>query len=123
MSSNEPRDQLARVLDGALARQQSDQSWMPPEGESLCLDGFFVPRALADAVVAAGWRPPLRVIEDRTELEALPVGTIVRDAEGDAARRDDDGYCWSTGGGGPQWWAALPLPAAVLWEPEEVDRG
>lgn len=39
---------------------------------------------LADAVIAAGWRPPAQVIETIGEVDALPVGSILADRDGDA---------------------------------------
>ena len=35
--------------------------------------------AVADHLLAQGWRPPMRVIETVEELEALPVGSVVLD--------------------------------------------
>ena len=37
------------------------------------------PEKVADAVIAAGWRPPARVITDRVELDSLSFPAIVRE--------------------------------------------
>lgn len=34
--------------------------------------------AIADSVMAEGWRPPARRVETVEELDALPVGSVVR---------------------------------------------
>jgi len=73
-------------------------------------------RMAADALYALGWRPPAQVVETAEELDALPEGTVVRDAEGYVVERNADGY-GSMAGGATEWWAALPLPATVLWDP------
>ncbi|WP_280439009.1 hypothetical protein [Nocardia cyriacigeorgica] len=33
---------------------------------------------LADAVIAAGWRPPARTVTDPAEMDSWPLGTVVR---------------------------------------------
>ncbi|MFB8031328.1 hypothetical protein [Streptomyces sp. NPDC055990] len=47
---------------------------------------------VADAVIAAGWRPPARVIEDPVQLDMLPAGSIVAVGEGVATTRFNDGW-------------------------------
>lgn len=86
--------------------------------------------AIADIILAAGWRPPARTIETDEELEGLAVGTVL--VEGDHATPDEveflklmtipgvfhrfpDGWHVVSGYGARQ----VPLPATVLWEPEE----
>ena len=53
------RDKLAEIISDAENCTDEEGSWALPED-------------VADAVVAAGWRPPMRVIETVEELEALP---------------------------------------------------
>ncbi|NEW49366.1 hypothetical protein GV792_04820 [Nocardia cyriacigeorgica] len=40
----------------------------------------------ADSAIARGWRPPAREITTAAKLADLPVGSIVRDRQGDAWR-------------------------------------
>ncbi|MDE1673811.1 hypothetical protein [Nocardia gipuzkoensis] len=74
----------------------------------------------ANAIIAAGWRPPARRIETAEELEALPFDVLIQDKWGTAWQRRSHGN-----------WARLAvkrsdapmrivLPAAVLWEPKET---
>ncbi|NEW33819.1 hypothetical protein GV791_14775 [Nocardia cyriacigeorgica] len=87
-----------------------------------------VARRAADAAIAAGWRPPARVIETAEELDALPVGAVVRTSEGRIAEKVAK---WNRQH--DEW--AVPreefscgsdelddLPADVLWEPEQEAR-
>ena len=84
---------------------------------------------LAEEIIAAGFHRH-RVIDTEEELDALPVGTVV--VEGDHATPDEvvpgglmtmpgvfhrfpDGWHVVAGDGARQ----VPLPATVLWEPEE----
>jgi hypothetical protein len=46
---------------------------------------------LADAVIAAGWRPPAQVIETPEELEALHGGTVIRSRHGGIGSIDHGG--------------------------------
>lgn len=48
--------------------------------------------AQADAVIAAGWRPPVHENASTEILEALPYGSIVTDHEGDAWQRHPYGW-------------------------------
>lgn len=77
-----------------------------------------------DKSIAAAWP---RTITTAEELEALPHGVIVLDADGDALMLSPDGE------GGADWvrfydpgWYdanAVDLPARVLWVPTERRRG
>jgi len=80
---------------------------------------------IADAILAAGWRPPARKIETVEELNAVSDMAIIRDCLGnvlEAAVHDQDGLI--------EWWATgsaddcypVSLPATVLWEPEAGDE-
>lgn len=56
--------------------------------------------SIADAILAAGYRPPARVITTQGELDALPVGSVV-------ALHGADDVCIYTGGGE---WKATGAP-------------
>ena len=94
MSDTEARDMLAQIINEPV-------------------DADY---AMADAIIAAGWRPPARTVTTAEELDALPVGSIVRDVE--RAALDEK---W-----GNDTWAELAYehtffhpPATVVYEPEE----
>lgn len=55
-------------------------------------------RAIAEAVIADGWRPPARVITDPWAADQLPAGAVVMNDGGQVAQRYD-------GMGG--WWQVL----------------
>ncbi|WP_280317268.1 hypothetical protein [Nocardia wallacei] len=82
---DQPRDQLARVIDDEITRQVEAHgiyiSSGPDEGE------------IADAILTAGFQPPLRTIETVEELDALPEGSILRDRHGEAWRKFEPGWC------------------------------
>lgn len=63
MPDNTIRDQLAAVIRAEYIKH-------PPSR-------YPTERALADALLAAGWRPPAQVITDPAELDALPIGSVV----------------------------------------------
>lgn len=52
----------------------------------------YTSKTAADRIIAEGWRPPARVIEDPVELDMLPVGSIVAVGEGVATTRFSDGW-------------------------------
>ena len=63
------------------------------ELERLMAEGFADdPYAIADAILAAGYRKP-REVTTPAELDALPVGSVVLDGWGTAYQKeaDDDG--------------------------------
>lgn len=65
------------------------------------------------AVIDAALHPSIETVE---RLDALPVGSVVRDADGDIHEQDDCGF-WRC----PRYPAilnAVVLPACVLWTPE-----
>ncbi len=80
---------------------------------------------LADEIIEAGWRPPMRMISTVEDLEALPDGTIFKgDAYGGVWEKHDGTYWWGNDGFG----AEETLKCAdeyemgtlrVIWEPEE----
>lgn len=67
---------------------------------------------------------PKTLIGTVDELDALPDGSIVRDADGEAWKRDGSceiGEAWFKAGGECDYPAdRVPLPALVLWTPEAV---
>jgi hypothetical protein len=66
----------------------------------------------ADAAIAAGWRPPPRVITDPAELADLPDGTTILDALG--VPRQLTGIQWIDTSSGELPPLQVPLPATVL---------
>jgi len=73
--------------------------------------------ALADAILAAGYRKP-RTITTREELDALPSGTAILDSDGNTNVLHDNGWVLPGSGGGYTSWAvAQALPVTVLYEP------
>lgn len=110
MSDTTPRDQLAHIV---VTTPLND--W----GDTLT-EAFFnvAPKAemLADAILAAGFRPPARTVGTVEELDALPVGTVVLDSEGAALAECVGWLWWYTDLYGP---GSLALPATVLYEPKE----
>ncbi|WP_202876771.1 hypothetical protein, partial [Mannheimia haemolytica] len=77
---------------------------------------------VAEAVHAAGYSRP-RVVRTMTELEALPVGTVIRDALTNVGELGTTVKC-----GAHVFWAGnecedelidITLPATVLYLPEE----
>ena len=100
MPDNEIRDQLTEIMHAASP-------------------GYFAD--YAEAILAAGWRPPARVIEtyDTVQgLEMLPTNTVIRDNEGIVYER-----CYTTwrvpDSQCPYDSVEVALPATVLWQPEE----
>jgi hypothetical protein len=118
------RDDLAELLGSLLVSQQQNQDWYVSRssGDTLCLDGWFDPKALAGAVLDAGLRPPARSIGTAKELDALPIGSLVMDSpypEGEVYQRTSDGYWAEPGFHGVCTTRALSLPVTVLWQPEQ----
>lgn len=94
------------------------------------LDSYYGIYDGCDAAIAAGWRPPARVIETADERDALHASTVIRDANGEFHCRDpyDSGTgtwfpAWLTGRAYAQDFGQAPqLPAVVVWEPEQEAR-
>ncbi|WP_433568116.1 hypothetical protein ACQP1O_42950 (plasmid) [Nocardia sp. CA-151230] len=85
---------------------------------------------IADDLLAAGWRPPARIIETVEDLEALPAGAIVletgwagwdSDPVPNAWLRvdiEDVGLQWlDFGDSGEYDHSQIDLPVIVLWQP------
>ncbi|MEU2013074.1 hypothetical protein [Nocardia sp. NPDC019302] len=100
---------------------------------------------VAEAILAAGWRPPAQVIETAEELDALQSAqglvddercghvasaAVIRDADGDVYARDVDNVLDEIREGRHAgWWqigtgrddidsSTLTYPVTVLWAPE-----
>lgn len=100
----------------------------------------------ADAILAAGWRPPAQVIESVAELDAVQSvqslvddercghvasAVVIRDADGDVYTRDVDNVLDEIREGRHAgWWqngtgrddidsSRLSYPVTVLWSPTE----
>ena len=108
MSDTEARDRLAQIIEEHYYDGRS--GWISYE------DRQEAEERMADAILAAGFRPPARTVTTVEELDALPDGTVVRDSEGATAGRVDwlwfyiDPY-------GPA--SLIALPTTVLYEPKE----
>lgn len=98
-----PRDELVSIL-----RAAADEAIAagPPV---LTYEGY------ADAVIAAGWRPPPRVITDPAELDGLPDGTAIVDALGVPRQLIDNVWVGTVSGSLAA--QQVQLPAPVLHAP------
>ncbi len=95
------RDQLVEVLRGAADR--AVEAGLPV----LTFEGY------ADAVIAAGWRPPSRILTDPAELASVPDGSVLLDGRG-VVRMLTDGAWVAQGVGDAVLESALALPARIL---------
>ena len=122
MNDATARDSLAGELLSVLAVASN----LPERAQVRLLGQDMRPLAekCATAILAAGWRPPARVVTTVEELDALVAHTVVR-------------YCTRYGWGTAEkaardrWWPVGDAayitntqvlhygPATVLWEPEE----
>ena len=111
------RDELFAVLERAIVGKTS----------------IVGAREAAQAVIDAGWRPPMRVISTVEELEALPVGSVVLDTGPERQLSNAPVVLCKTGWGDWQnlgddplrrWWSKEIIPVAkgnvllCVWEPE-----
>ena len=98
MSDTTPRDQLAQIINEHM---EADY-------------------AMADAIIAAGWRPPARTVTTVEELDALPKESVVRNAERtELCEKWHDNKWWEMGNEYSFNSDGVALPATVLYEPEE----
>lgn len=105
------RDELATlIVCEAYRRRGFAELTTPPAQQD---------RELADAILAAGYRKP-RTITTVEELDALPDGAVIVDA-------DKNAYTALKRADGTNWWnaaltyadgTAIALPATVLHEPK-----
>ena len=106
MSDTTPRDQLARIISDAENCTDEEGSWALPED-------------VADAILAAGFRPPARTVTTVEELDALEDGAVVLDAEDYVTRVLDGEFClvgWTVEAFSSE---EIAIPATVVYEPEE----
>ena len=106
------RDKLAEIISDAENCTDEEGSWALPED-------------VADAVVAAGWRPPMRMIETVEELDALLPRTMILDGDDDPWAKNSDAFfdVWVIPAGSMERTSAdllreMPGPFRVVWEPE-----
>jgi len=109
MSDTTPRDQLAQIIEDHYYDGRS--GWISYENRQKAIE------RMANKILAAGFRPPARVVTTVEELDALPEGTVIRDREGTVAESWDG--VWHSSEGGCYGHEILALPATVLYEPEE----
>ena len=130
MSDTTPRDQLEQIIYKHIycdvRGPKMDCGMDYPSSDYL---EFVSTGRLADAIIAAGWRPPARTVTTVEELDALAVGTVVM--EGDHGTPDDTGWGFKMMPGAfhrfTRGWHVVAglgervpdLPVTVLWEPEE----
>lgn len=111
MASDEERDELAGIIEDNRHGGSQFQTHFGPVNIGLSSD------MIAAAILAAGWRPPARVIETFVELENCAPGTVVRDSRGEIAERSKG---WRFFGlKGEFSVLSVWLPATVIWEPKE----
>lgn len=102
------REQLATAILDAMRDSVGEYDTPFIDGSSLewaCLDGRVDMLAAVDTLLAAGWRPPARVIEDPAELDALPAGSVVMMTTW--MRR---AFVYAGGG---RWWVAGPIRSEI----------
>ena len=105
MSDTTPRDQLAQIIYDTLNGRYGD---------------FNMPDDAAEAILAAGWRPTARVVTTVEELDALPVGSIVRDVERAALDEKWDDNTWAEVAYEYTFSSSsIHTPATVIYEPKE----
>ena len=110
MPDTTARDQLAQIIYNVVDPQYGD---------------FCTPIDAADAILAAGFRPPARTVTTVEEVNALPDRSVVVAANRTilqcvgSVQPDWDGNVWCDAES--RWWGSgdVTLPATVLWEPEE----
>ncbi|HEY9371498.1 hypothetical protein [Streptomyces sp.] len=71
------RDELARLVRDEIKKYPVDTSL--PAGLQPGPAWGATEWTIADAILAAGWRPPARVVTTVQEIEALPEGAILLD--------------------------------------------
>lgn len=85
------RDELARAIYDGLHHEDSDvyADAIGGDLDDVIVDGRVDLLAVADMLLAAGYRKP-RVVTTAEELDALPVGSVVLDDEGDPWHKQED---------------------------------
>lgn len=124
MSDSTPREKLVRQSLNVLCNTAN----FPPQAQPELLGRNMRPtaEALADELIGRGWRPPARVVTTVEELDALPKGTVIRDAlsvqECLGTWLSPHVPLWAGTAGELSSSSDLQLPATVLWESEEGER-
>ena len=122
MSDTTPRDQLEQIIYKHIycdvRGPKMDCGMDYPSSDYL---EFVSTGRLADAIIAAGWRPPARTVTTVEERAAVRRGTVVRSASGTIACRHDKWNAVSLGVGAPFDWTVLALPLTIIYEPEEAE--
>lgn len=75
--------------------------------------------SLADAILAAGWRPPARAVSRETAVEALPVGSVLIDLDDDVIiqRTSAGEFGWQEPGSDERIDSSeIPRPQTLLHE-------
>jgi hypothetical protein len=107
------RDELRGTLSNTICHATN----YPERAQPYLLGGDMstVLDRTADAILAAGYRKP-RTITTAEELDALPLNTIILDAEGLPLHKDDsdrvEEWCYGDNA------VDVDLPATVLYEPQ-----
>lgn len=115
MSDTEARDQLADLIEWA---ETDTYATSQP-------DGMARTTILADAILAAGFRPPARTVTTVEELDALPDRSVIVAADCailqcvGSGQPDWDGNVWQDEES--RWLGStdIDLPATVIYEPKE----
>ena len=111
MSDTTPRDQLEQIIEkdfydggGGLLSQEDEEMGI---------------RQMADAILAAGFRPPARVVTTWEEVQSLREGALILIKRWGhmLVYERQKGDAWYLQGGG--WLDEDLLPATVIYEPEE----
>ena len=111
MSDTTPRDQLEQIIEkdfydggGGLLSQEDEEMGI---------------RQMADAILAAGFRPPARVVTTWEEVQSLREGALILIKRWGhmLVYERQKGDAWYLQGGG--WLDEDLLPATVVYEPEE----
>ena len=83
-------------------------------------------RDATEAIVKAGWRPPMRVVSTVEELEALPVGAVIFNRNGESLQIQDNygkefyyAAADETPYGAHFLFEVGDGPFRVVWEPEQ----
>lgn len=103
-TENGQRDELVKALWGKKFPYGGAEDYVRLDANAA--------HAVADAVLAAGYREP-RTITTDDAAASLPEGTVVRDSHACLHERGENGW-WTSDG---DEFYTLSLPATVLWEP------
>lgn len=115
------RNKLFAAMSTAIALRQGTV-YVSEDGKTPVLNLDWI----AEYLLEAGWRPPMRVIETVEELEALPVGAVIFNRNGEALQIQDNygkefyyAAADETPYGAHFLFEAGDGPFRVVWEPEQ----